>query len=116
MSLIQKYPRTCIGAAGIFLLCAWPGNQLPNIEELNHWSIDKWVHAFMFFIWTHLWMKEGGKKWMVLFGTILFGIFMELGQTYIFYLRFGEWTDVLANSTGTILRIMIPVHLLFKSF
>jgi len=71
---------------------------------LDTFSVDKWIHAFMFFslavswrihlLWSHF------RKWMWLVTLVLFGLSMEAMQALLTTYRTREWADVVADSVG----------------
>lgn len=109
-NILKIYPLTILAGVGIFFLCAFPGDQFPDFQSLNKWSADKVFHGLMFFSLTHLWIierkKAHSKKYfkLGLIFFVLYGCLLEIGQTYFFIHRYGEWVDVIANSAGIFAR------------
>lgn len=90
----------------IALLCGIPGKQLPS----NHWfdlvSLDKWVHAFLFYVLC-LWLCKGYRKqdvkasrWPFLLIAVAYGVLMEVLQATVFVDRTFDYQDMVANSAG----------------
>lgn len=74
-------------------------------------GFDKLVHALMYGSLSFLVMNEYLKRFrprlsltlIIAFSIFLYSIIMELIQLYLIASRSGEWKDVLANLTGTVL-------------
>jgi hypothetical protein len=105
--------NNCIAVAAlwfaiIFILCATPGQYIPSASWMDLLSVDKLVHAGMFFILTALVLiilikHKRHFPVFVLTGVaccILYGAFLELMQARCFSNRTADWHDVLANSAG----------------
>jgi TRAP-type uncharacterized transport system fused permease subunit len=94
----------------IFLLCAIPGEYIPSNNWLDLLSVDKLVHASIFFTLCMLGMLsihhyQWSTKWvMPLVGmAILYGAGLEYMQGHYFRHRSEDWHDIIANSTGCLL-------------
>lgn len=95
----------------VFVLCSFPGNQIPNFQFLNQISFDKMIHLGMFAIQMILILRSlyiyqiQLQKHILYIAELLicWGIVLEYMQTTFFINRFGEWIDVIANSTGVLL-------------
>jgi VanZ family protein len=106
----------------IFVLCATPGNYIPSADWLELLSFDKWVHTGLFFVLTALFFLYGFKKGKVntafisyaIFG-ILYGIVLEIMQGRFFSNRAYDPMDMLANSIGCLLALVLK-SLLFSRF
>ncbi len=103
----RTYRRLALAwALLIALLCGIPGKQLPN----NHWfdlvSLDKWVHAFLFYVLCLLLYKgyrnQEGKasRWPFLLIAVAYGVLMEVLQATVFVDRTFDYQDMVANSAG----------------
>jgi VanZ family protein len=96
----------------IFVLCATPGQYIPSASWLDLLSIDKWVHAGIFFTLSTLWIITASKnKWSraaVLYGLlacILYGGLLEVMQAKCFSNRSADWQDFVANSFGCLVAL-----------
>lgn len=101
-------------AAFIFVLCATPGNLIPSANWLELLSFDKWVHAGMFFILSSLLFLMVLKNmqhhyWIIIyfFIGVIFGALLELMQAYCFINRSADWQDIIANSFGCVLALIL---------
>jgi hypothetical protein len=121
--IFKKYIyNICIAVAWlwftiIFVLCATPGQYIPSASWMDLLSIDKLVHAIMFFILTSLVIiilvkYRRGIPAFLLTGVvccILYGALLELMQARYFSNRTADWHDVIANSAGCLTaRMMLP--------
>jgi len=112
-------------AAFIMLLCGLPGQDLPNID---FWEIDiedKLAHVGVFAILGFL-MVYGFKRrqpsrritlnYILLLVLIAsaYGALTELLQGLLFPSRFASFADFIADSTGSVLGIVIAKYLLIK--
>jgi VanZ family protein len=120
--------KICLGAAlswaaVILYLCLIRISELPEIKILY---IDKIIHAFFYFVFSILWFyalrfyfkKQSSSKLLrvVFVMALLFGIAIELFQTYFTTFRNGDVRDVLANTTGVLLAITMIKLLDKKGF
>ena len=113
-SFLQRYTeRITIAWAGfILLLCAIPGPYIPSAGWMELLSLDKWVHAFLFFVLNSLFLLQclKRKKGLLVMGCytllcILYGIGLEVMQARIFVERAYDELDMLANGIGALLVI-----------
>lgn len=100
--------------AGVILyLCLIKISELPEIK-ISY--IDKYIHVFFYFVFSVLWFyalrfyfkKERRAKLLgiVFFMALIFGIAIELFQTYFTTYRTGDITDVYANTGGVLVAIL----------
>lgn len=102
----------------IAYLIGMPGSELP---DLNFWKVlpfDKAAHAFVFIVFTFLFavaakkqynfraLRKNGAKIALLSG-IFYGIILEVLQQFIFKNRYFDTMDILANSIGSLIGIVI---------
>lgn len=101
--------------AGVILyLCLIKISELPEIKIPY---IDKFIHAFFYFVFSLLWFyalrfyfrKQSRAKLLriVFFMALFFGIAIELFQNYFTLYRSGDITDVVANTSGSLVAIVI---------
>lgn len=101
-------------AAFILYLCLIRISEMPEVKVPY---IDKFIHAFFYLVFSLLWFyalrfyyrKQSRTKLLkiVFFMALLFGIAIELFQTFFTTYRSGDITDVFANTTGSLLAILI---------
>ena len=101
----------------IFILCAIPGKDFPDVSYFELLEPDKWIHASLFFvlevllIWGFALQSSFNilNRFPKLISAVLsitYGISLELMQQAFFIDRTADIFDVAANTTGTILGII----------
>jgi VanZ family protein len=74
-------------------------------------NIDKVYHSIAYFTLTISWLivyyKKPQKKNIIVICCIIFGIVIELLQSMLTNYRTGDYLDVIANSSGVILALLI---------
>jgi len=77
--------------------------------QINH--LDKIKHAFAYFVLSLVWFIALRttiiNKYLIAFGCFLYGIIIEVLQVTITSHRSGEILDVIANTTGILIAIII---------
>jgi len=77
--------------------------------QINH--LDKIKHAFAYFVLSLVWFialrTTKINKYLIAFGCFLYGIIIEVLQVTITSHRSGEILDVIANTTGILIAIII---------
>lgn len=96
----------------IFILCATPGQYIPSNNWLDLLSVDKLVHAFIFWLLSVLLIMFAVRKmystWVYTSFFVLcvcYGVALELMQAYVFTNRSADWQDAVANTTGCIIAL-----------
>jgi VanZ family protein len=79
--------------------------------------MDKFIHAFFYFVFSLLWFyalrfyfrnQSRAKLLRIVFlMALVFGIAIELFQTFFTIYRSGDVTDVFANMSGSLLAILV---------
>ena len=119
-SFIWKHPSLTafLWALLIFVLCATPGDYIPSNDWLELLSVDKLVHASIFFCLTLLCFiaiiksaKPDTYLYVFCLLCILYGASLELMQAYCFRNRSADWQDMVANGLGCVLAF-IPLKTL----
>lgn len=88
-----------------------------NLPSLGIGKADKYVHFAFHFIFTLLWFLylnvkkvEIKKSFIVVFlASLFFGIVIEIAQTLFTATRKGDVLDVLANTSGAIIAILVLI-------
>jgi VanZ family protein len=105
-------------AAVIMITTLLPSSSMPSLSIWELFSFDSFAHAFLFAVLTYL-MIVGLKKQhtylklqhyamrTALFVSTLFGIFIELMQHFLIPGRQGDIIDVLSNTIGCLLGIVL---------
>lgn len=98
----------------IFILCATPGEYIPSEDWMELLSIDKLIHAAMFFTFTFFWflfaIKKGSANWgfvMIILGGVVYGGMLELMQARWFSNRSEDWKDFVANAFGCLVALLL---------
>ncbi len=95
----------------IITLSLIPANEVPQISWFE--GVDKVVHFCMYlgFTWLLSWTLNLASKVFVSFLIIIlsigWGLLMEILQMIMHFGRTFEWMDVLANSLGALVGVMI---------
>ncbi|MCP2043231.1 VanZ family protein [Pontibacter sp. HSC-36F09] len=109
---------TIIWAAVIMVLTLLPSSSMPSLSIWEIFSFDSFAHAFMFAVLTYL-MVVGLKKQYTymrvqlfairtaFFVSSMFGIAIELLQHFFVPGRQGDIVDVLSNTIGCIIGILL---------
>lgn len=99
---------TLVSGFFIFILCLLPGSALPEVSWSAAFSLDKWVHLALYFLWFFVYRFWGGQKPLqAVCLMLLFGGFIELFQEFVLTYRSGEWLDWCADALGLILGILL---------
>ena len=109
VNLPKKYFATAhiLWAVVVFGLHAMPSKSFPKISFWENLGPDKIVHAFMFFIATALAGFSGWGKLKSASVWIFAGVLLEYYQFYFTTDRSFDWFDVLADSFGVLLALLL---------
>lgn len=103
-----------IVTVGILCLSLIKLSGVPSMEVKN---IDKVYHSLAYFVLTISWLltfyKKPEKKYIIVLSCIIFGIIIEGLQMVLTVYRTGDLLDVIANTTGAILALLV-FNLFFK--
>ncbi len=108
----------------ILVLCSFPGNNLPRISFNFIIPLDKVIHILIFGVFCFLLILGFTKQYTfkflhtnpILFATVVsifYGILIEVLQEYVFTGRSFELMDIVADSSGSFISILI-YYILFK--
>ncbi|MCI2229345.1 VanZ family protein [Polaribacter sp. MSW13] len=82
-------------------------------------NLDKWEHSFAYFTlsisWLFVFYKKPQKKYLIVLVCIIYGIIIEILQQTLTDYRTGDYLDVLANSSGVLLGLLIFNQILKKN-
>jgi len=73
-------------------------------------NADKWLHGLTFVVLS-VWFSglvEKRRYWLVAFGLMLFGFFVEFCQLQVSY-RTADWIDIAANTAGIIIGLAVAL-------
>ena len=72
--------------------------------------LDKWQHCFAYFVLSISWLivfYKKKKKRLVVVCCILLGVIIEVSQNTLTSYRTGDFYDVIANSLGVLLGLLV---------
>jgi hypothetical protein len=109
VNLPKKYFATAhiLWAVVVFGLHAMSSKSFPKISFWENLGPDKIVHAFMFFIGSSLAVFSGMGRLKSAVIWICAGVLLEYYQFYFTTDRSFDWFDVLADSLGVMLALML---------
>ena len=93
-------------------MCFLPSKGLPKFSFLAHLYIDKWIHVFLFFVQTGLFLLVKPYVWpfnfknrfkkilFIVIYCLILGFFIELIQHFFIYGRQGDILDFTADLVG----------------
>ncbi len=120
----HSYKLAIFWALVIFGLCSMPGSLIPTVSWLELLSFDKWVHAGVFFILVTLFeisvtAHQQNKNLIYLYFiiSVLYGGLLEIMQATVFSERSADWLDMIANSFGCLMALLLNrriIRLVFK--
>jgi aminopeptidase YwaD len=97
----------------ILILCATPGHLVPSPTWADLLSIDKLVHAIIFFILCGLLLlvtlKYNAPQALVILvvlASIAYGGLIEILQATCFINRSGNWQDFIADAFGCLIALL----------
>ena len=114
--LLSKYKLPILLFYFLFIsvLFFLPGSALPKEDWLSKIYFDKWVHVGLFCVlsflscWAFL-LKNRKDFLLLLVVTICYGFLVEVIQGYFVPNRSYDLGDLLADTTGSILGILVWV-------
>jgi VanZ family protein len=80
-----------------------------KVSSLAFKNTDKVVHVLFYFFFTFFWSKayKNKKVILIMLLAVLYGIVIEVLQTTITATREADFHDVLANSLGAFLAMLV---------
>ena len=85
--------------------------KVSGVSGFNVKNADKFYHSFAYFMlaisWLFTFYKKPQKKYFIVILCIIFGIIIEFLQKNLTVYRTGDVLDVLANTLGIILALLI---------
>lgn len=111
---LHSYKLSFGWALLILALCSMPGRFIPSTTWLEMLSFDKWVHAGIFFVLVSLLLisvkthKQSATLYNVYFLlALLYGGALEIMQATLFSERSADWYDMIANSVGCFVALLL---------
>ncbi len=120
--MLKKYYKSIIITILTVTVCLIPGNELDEFKFLKIPHLDKIIHFFIHLFLTSVIIfdynshKISRKKLnrLTLFYSITLGIIMEFVQELLISGRGAEVLDVLANTSGGIIGVILVNYYLNK--
>ena len=85
--------------------------RMPKVEVISFNNIDKLYHLFAYFTLSSCWLfsfyKKPSLKYIIILICIIYGIIIEVLQDTLTLYRTGDYNDVLANTIGIILGLLV---------
>jgi VanZ family protein len=109
----------------ILIVCAIPGNHIPQLRFIDWLKPDKIVHLILFGVLSFLLIRafqqqtsfpflyKHARLYAILFSSI-YGVVIELLQQYFFIKRSGEIFDAVADAVGALLGMLFFNYLMKK--
>jgi VanZ family protein len=92
--------------------------KMPKVE-VSYSNIDKFYHLFAYFTLSICWLfsfyKKPTLKYIIVIACIIYGIIIEVLQDTLTLYRTGDFKDVLANTLGIVLGLLV-FNQIFKKF
>ena len=110
----MRWLWSLLWASLITYLSLMPANKLPDNDLFHLLFIDKWIHLFLYFIFSLLllaaWKQNQPfilKAATVTLFCIAFGFTIEMLQDKLTTTRHFEWLDLVADSVGALVYVGI---------
>ena len=79
--------------------------------EVSINNIDKLYHLIAYFVLSSCWLfsfyKKPALKYIIVIACIIYGIIIEVLQDTLTMYRTGDFKDVLANTSGIVLGLLV---------
>ena len=106
-------------AIGVTIAIAYLSLMKAPKIEISFANTDKMYHLFAYFTLTISWLfsfyKKPNKKYYIVIACIIYGIIIELLQSNLTVYRTGDYLDVLANTFGVGLALLIFNQIIKKN-
>ncbi len=94
--------------------------KMPKVDIDFTTNVDKLYHLFAYFTLTICWLfsfykkKQKHLKYYIVLGCVIYGIVIEVLQSKLTDYRTGDYMDILANSLGILLALIVFNQILKK--
>lgn len=107
----KNHWKSIVWAGFILIVCSIPSDQVPKVSLIGIPHFDKFVHFALYFIFTLLLISGNNELkqqrkvtvnailWAAAI-SLIYGIFVETLQHFIFTTRSAEFWDIVANILG----------------
>lgn len=104
-----------LALAWLLIMCTLfflPGSALPKEDWLNRIYFDKWVHVGLFAVLIFLWRSAfdpnfNNYNWLLILSAIIYGLLVEVIQRQWVANRSFDLYDVLADSIGSVIGLVV---------
>jgi VanZ like family len=104
-----------VAVSWLLIMCVLfflPGSALPKEDWLNSIYFDKWVHVGLFAVLIFLWRSAFNwnfteYNWVLILSALLYGLLVEFIQRQWIPNRSFDLYDVLADTTGSIVGMLV---------
>jgi VanZ family protein len=114
---IKSFWPAIIWGIFIFIICSFPGDDIPKSFIINIPFADKIIHFFLYFLLAILIMLGTLKKvkttltiryfLFTFFISLFYGVLLEALQDFLFIMRSADFMDIAANSTGSFVGLVV---------
>jgi len=114
----KKHWKSILWAIFILILCGIPGNEINKVKFIDIPQMDKFVHMFLYFVFTLLLISETNTQKQFLKVTVNailiaalislgYGAIIEILQKVLFVNRGADIWDMVANTSGFLFAILL---------
>ena len=113
---IKSFWPAIIWGIFIFIMSAFPGDDIPKSFIINIPFVDKIIHFFLYFLLVILILLGSSRKskttltirkfLFAFFISLLYGILLELLQDLVFIMRGADLLDIAANAAGSFIGLL----------
>ena len=122
--IIKSFWPAIIWGIFIFIICSFPGDNIPKSFIINIPFADKIIHFFLYFLLAILIMLGTLKKikttltirhfLFTFFISLFYGFLLEVLQDLVFIMRNADFMDVIANSAGSFIGLLTFYYITLK--
>ena len=84
---------------------------MPKVDIISYSNIDKMYHLIAYFTLSSCWLysfyKKPALKYIIIISCVVYGIIIEVLQQTLTLYRTGDFKDVLANTLGIVLGLLV---------
>ncbi|MCK4630593.1 MAG: VanZ family protein [Bacteroidales bacterium] len=122
--IIKSFWPAIIWGIFIFIICSFPGDNIPKSFIINIPFADKIIHFFLYFLLVILIMIGALRKvktiltiryfLLTFFISLFYGFLIEILQDFIFIMRSADFMDIIANSAGSFIGLLTFYYFIQK--
>ena len=94
--------------------------KMPKVDIAFTTNVDKLYHLFAYFTLAICWLfssykkKQKHLKYYIILGCVIYGIVIEVLQSKLTDYRTGDYMDIIANTLGVLLALIVFNQILKK--